>query len=212
MKLCLEFKPKNFFFKTSLFTIITVVTYIYISPFITLLKFKHAVENNNYNYAEKYIDFPSVRKSLKGQLFEAFQTGLTKNVRINSFSKLGFVIIKPIASVILDSIVEATVTPYGLTLLMKKGELIENDKLSEYQKKSLPLKIPNENNNKENSPENIKMKYLSYQNFVVKSRIENSEEPIKAILTRKNIFNWQLTSVDIPQELLDNILMNIKLK
>ena len=117
--------------------------YVYLTPYLSILGFKSAIERKDYQGARKYINFNSVRQSLKSQLLPALQQRTEREISESSFGELKLLLIKPVLKVVVDTTVDSTVTPYGLKLLLETGRLtqsIGSDEDTTSHKKSMSSK------------------------------------------------------------------------
>tara|TARA_Y100001968_G_C19453728_1_gene770637 strand:+ start:8367 stop:8933 length:567 start_codon:yes stop_codon:yes gene_type:complete len=167
--------------------------YLYVTPYLSLFLFKGAIESNNSSKLNGFIDFYSFRNSLKSQLKPAFQNKLASKIENTPFSEIGIIIANPILNKTVDSIVENIASPKGFHLLLTSGKIYQ----SEGQKLNLKENIEAKKSNV------FKLYYNGINSFVVSSQIMEVSKPIKIYWSRKNIYDWKLTSVLLPSELLD---------
>ena len=101
--------------------ILSVLAWAYASPYWVLHQLKQAAEQNDSDTISSYIDYPSVRDSLKLQL----QTQVNSKIATqgnDTLSKLGAVF----ASSMADQLLDRLITPEAMTLLFKAKELHED--------------------------------------------------------------------------------------
>ena len=171
--------------KTTLaITLALFATYIMAAPFFTVYQIQSAAEKNDGEALSEYIDFPSVRQSLKDQINVMFAKEILadEDMRDNPFAALG----TAFAGVMLDKMLDAYVTPAGITQLMagenpQSGTEQGGDSDSGSERK--PLK-------------DASMSYKSIDKFVVKVEGAHGGE-VEFILRRQGI-NWKITEVIIP--------------
>ena len=134
---------------------------MYSTPYLSILQFKTAVENSNNKKANKYINYNTLRNSLKSQFKSVVYSSLTKNLENNLFMSFGGIIVDPLV----DGIVESTVTPAGLSLLIYTGSLSTPDgKLESYTPPDNNNKIKKNINNDTKS--DISLYYQSFNVFI----------------------------------------------
>ena len=188
-------KFSKVFLLQSLFAVFIAVGYFYLTPFISILFFKSAIESQETKKAEKYINFPSVRESLKDQLKHSVKNKIIKETSGNHFAEIGVILFNPILDGVIESTVNNTVTPQGLNTLLNNGLLSQSN--------------PGENNKAnrfEDSKEpEIKLYYESLNQFVLSSNFPEIEEPLKAFWHREGVIKWRLYSVELPLELINSI-------
>lgn len=159
-----------------------LVAYVVAAPYITVHHMKVAAENRDGEALSEYIDFPSVRQSIKDQLNAEFAKTLEDDaMKDNPFSAMG----AAFAGAMVDQMVDAYVTPAGITQLMA-GEKPQSENEGERSSGS-------------NTPpepfENVSMSYEALDKFVVS--IGEGEDVGKFVLRRRGL-GWQLTDVIIP--------------
>lgn len=155
--------------------------YIGAAPYITVYQMKSAAESQDGEVLSEHIEFPSVRQSLKDQMNAMFMKEMAKDeMKDNPFAALG----AAFAGVMVDKMVEAYVTPAGITQLMsgKKPKPKEGEETSSGSTKK-PLS-------------DASMSYESLDKFVVRVK-GNNEEEAKFVLRRRG-FGWKLTDIIIP--------------
>lgn len=155
--------------------------YVAAAPYITVHQMKSAAESHDGEALSEHIEFPSVRQSLKDQMNAMFMKEMAKDeMKDNPFAALG----AAFAGVIVDKMVEAYVTPAGITQLMagekpKPGQDAESGRDSGRK----PL-------------EDASMAYESMDKFAVKVKGGTGEEA-KFVLRRRGI-GWKLTEIIVP--------------
>ncbi len=196
MKIQFEISLRKNFIRLIYSSALLFTGFYFSTPYISILKFQSAIRNNESTVASRYIDFRSVRSSLKSQLRESANRAITNRIPINAYSTFGLIFIDPI----INKIVDSTVTPFGLNLLLSQGTLIK----SEQEIKSKRLNDKKENKIYSNSPDKplIRLFYNNLNEFVVSSKTKDNQ-PIKAYLKRRGLFHWQLYKLYIPQKILE---------
>ena len=194
-----SFRNKSALFGTLFFTI-SLGTFTYITPYLSILNFKSALENDNYGKANKYIAFPSVRQSLKIQITENVNRAYATEIRSNPYASFGLVLLEPIV----NRIVDMTVTVNGLKLLLDRGLLansetqIVNEGSINTHNNSTDLDLSHE---KVVKPK-IKLYYYNLNTFILSSTVDRANEPIISYWKREGVFHWRLNSLSLPHELL----------
>lgn len=170
---------------------------IFTSPYIAILDFKTAIETNDMNKYNSYINFPSVRNSLKPQINLAVREAISSKLNSSSFSAFGLLFIEPVVNRLVDS----AVTPNGLKLLLDKGTISQS--MTNEPSKKTEVKSEKTENKQSKNKNIIKLFYLNPNVFVLSSQSGDLQEPIKAIWVRSGFFNWKLNSLSIPPTLLN---------
>jgi len=160
--------------------------YMVAAPFITVYQMKSAAENHDGEALSEHIEFPSVRQSLKDQMNVMFakKMGEDEEMKDNPFAVLG----AAFAGVMVDKMVDAYVTPAGITQLMagekpQPGAEQSDDSAGSAERKPLA---------------DASMSYESLDKFVVKVKDADGGDG-KFVLRRQGI-GWKLTEIIIPFE------------
>lgn len=163
-------------------TAIFFAIYIFFSPYITVNNMKSAAENHDGEALSEYIDFPSVRQSMKDQINVMVTKRMVEDEEIkgNPFAALGVALV----GAMVDRVVDVYVTPAGITQIMAGRK-------------------PQPEENSEIAPDRellagASMSYDSFDKFVVMINGADGENG-KFILRRRGI-GWKLTEIIIPLE------------
>ena len=166
--------------------------YVYLTPYLSILGFKSAIERKDYQGARKYIHFNSVRQSLKSQLLPAIQQRTEREISESSFGELKLLLVNPILKVVVNTTVDSTVTPSGLKLLLETGQLtkkIGSDENTTSQKKTMS-----------SNEAKVRLFYESLNVFVLSTRTAGNKGTIKSYWERESFFNWRLNDIKLPTE------------
>lgn len=170
-------------------------TYLFAMPYITVYNIKRAAENNNADELSEYIDFPSVRQSVKEQLTVSLAKNLAEDdaLKDNPFAKLGALF----GAMMVDKMVDAYVTPTGIASLMtgKKPELTSTGQ------GTIPnADKPTVSNNKSSDDVAIdaSFSYESLHKFVVSVTYDGVDLGHRLTLRRHGLNDWKVTDIRIP--------------
>ncbi len=158
--------------------------YAVAAPYITVHRIKSAARNDDGEALSAHIEFISARQSLKDQMNVMFAKKMAEDeeMKDNPFAALG----AAFAGVVVDKMVDAYVTPAGITQLMSgekpqpRGERSGKDGNSAYRE---PL-------------EDASMSYESLNKFVARIRNQEGGET-RFVLTRRGL-DWKLTEIIVP--------------
>lgn len=154
--------------------------YVAAAPYITVHQMKSAVESRDGEALSEYIEFPSVRQSLKDQMNAVFMKEMTKELEGNPFAAVG----AAFAGVMIDKMVDAYVTPAGISQLM----LVE---------KPTPTAGGDAGSDSGREPfANASRSYESLSKFVVTVKGDTGDEG-KFVFRRRGM-GWKLTEILIP--------------
>ena len=166
--------------------IILILGYLFASPYIVLNKIKNSIEVNDSEAVASYIDFPSVRQSLKEQLNQQLQEQQknSENLDNDPFAELGNLF----ATTIIDKFIDIALTPKNLTILLQ-GKKLEN-----------PLD-PQESSKNDNEADNSKSdvsystSYKSFNRFHVDIKKDTSANHDVSIVMTRDGLSWKITDL-----------------
>lgn len=160
--------------------------YLAASPYIVLNNIKKSIEANDSKAVASYIDFPSVRQSLKVQLNQQLQDQQKnlENQDNDPFAELS----NFFAATMVDKIIDTALTPENLTTLLQ-GKTLEN---------SLDLEESSKNENEvDNSNNDVSYhtSYKSFNSFQVDIKKDNSADPDISVVMTRNGLSWKVTEL-----------------
>ncbi|EDT40629.1 hypothetical protein BamMEX5DRAFT_3589 [Burkholderia ambifaria MEX-5] len=94
--------------------VLVAVGYAYASPYVTLGRLKSAIDARDAQAVSEYVDFPSLRISLKQQVTEELMRRIDAVKKDNPFAVIGALI----GSALIGPLVDAYATPEGVAALM----------------------------------------------------------------------------------------------
>jgi hypothetical protein len=163
--------------------------YVYLSPFLAVNSLKSAIESRDLESIEKQVDFPALRVSLKEQVKASMMKSLQEEMSTNPFAALGIALAGPMV----DSMVDATVTPAGLRQLLASGSLPDANKQITGEQVG-EASVPSRDIFK-----SVSMAYQSFNRFQVSIKpSEADQKPVKLLLSRDGLVNWRLNGISLP--------------
>ena len=151
------------------------------APYFTVHQMRTAARDHDGEAFSEHVDFPSVRQSLKDQVNAALLSDMASDkVADNPFAAMG----AALAGVIVDRLVEAYVTPAGISRLMS-GESVD---ASDEGRSSDDFGS--------NPWSDATMSYESLSKFVVTVNAGTDSEG-RFVLRRRGV-GWKLTEILIP--------------
>ena len=154
------------------------------SPYYAAKQFKDAAMSADADRLDEAVDFPAVRENLKSQLSAAMMAHLQDDpsMKNNPFAGLGAMM----APVIVDKVVNAYVTPEGISALVKG-------------------KKPNDAQATGMNPDiAFKYEWVSLDRFRVNtSNVKTNEAGPSVLFERRGIFSWELIRFTLPSTLFD---------
>jgi hypothetical protein len=153
-------------------------TYAYYSPHLAVRSLRTALVAGESDVAGKYIDYPAVRESLKGQVNAQMMTAMDKpEMRDNPFAALGMALVTSLV----DRMVDAMVSPEGLRNLVEKGRADAKLKGRDPEKSEMP---------------SFTSEYKAWDIWTMSPERENA---VTLVFHRTGIIGgWKLRSVRIP--------------
>ncbi|CAG9220393.1 DUF2939 domain-containing protein [Burkholderia vietnamiensis] len=94
--------------------VLAAIGYAYASPYVALGRLKSAIDARDAQAVSEYVDFPSLRISLKQQVTEELMRRIDAVKKNNPFAVLGALI----GSALIGPLVDAYATPEGVAALM----------------------------------------------------------------------------------------------
>ena len=173
--------------------LLLIFTYAYAAPYWVIYQIRQALEKQDSDALSSYVDFPSVRQSLKDQLNTSLLKKLPEGAQSNEggFAALGALL----ASSMLDKMVDMTVSPQGVSMLLQGKKL----------KDGLPHAVQAEPQQSETQEQqqHDKVKYRShYQSlnqFIVEIEHPQQQSKINVIMHRQGL-SWKVTQIQLPIE------------
>jgi hypothetical protein len=139
-----------------------LLIYAAAAPYITVHQIKDAARRQDVGDLSEHIDFPSVRQSFKDQVNAQFLKALAEDeeVQDSAFASIGMALV----GAMVDKLVDAYVTPAGITLLMageKPQSGIDQDRINANKPAREPLS-------------DARMSYESLSKFVIATTVERA--------------------------------------
>lgn len=163
--------------------VIAIVGYLYASPYLVLNSIKTAAQNGESEKVSQYIDYPSVRQSFKDQMNAMMMKEVQKQEN-DGFAALGAML----ASAMVDKMIDAVVTPEGMTLMLQGKDLKQNVSGSENES--------SENKQEEHQPD-YETSYTSFNNFQVMIKDPNKSKEVKVLMVRDGL-SWKINKIVVP--------------
>jgi hypothetical protein len=170
--------------KTKLsFTIVFVAfsTWLYFTPHLAVSGMKSAAEAKDAAKLSDYVNFPSLKESLKASFNAKLGSEVAKEKDGNPFAALG----AAMAAAFINPMIDALVTPESLAMMMK-GEKPQPAEKAEQTKPT-------------DSDADTSMSYESFDRFVVTVKKRGStDEPLGLVFNRDGMFSWKLSALRLP--------------
>lgn len=157
----------------------------YFTPHFSIYNLKKAADNKDSVALSDYVDYPSLRESLKANINAKMAKEVFKEKESNPFQVLG----AALATLFIDRMIEVFITPESIAIMMngekprlEKTESVQNSKTS----------------SEESNIETLRS-YENFNRFVVKIKKKDSPEgPIELVFKRDGIISWKLSALRLP--------------
>lgn len=163
--------------------IVLIGGYYYASPYIVLNSIKSAAQAGDSEKVSAYIDYPSVRQSFKDQM-NAYIVKDMASKETNGWEALGAMM----ATTMVDKMVDAVVTPEGMTLILQGKNLKDNVKDSVQQEES--------SIQDEHQPD-YKSGYTSLNDFEIVVKDQGKAKQVKVLMVRNGL-SWKINKIVVP--------------
>lgn len=155
--------------------------WLYFTPYLALDRLQRAAEAGDTQALNELVDFPELRGSVRSEVQDAVRRGISED-RGNPFAAIGGMV----TGIVVDPVVNAAVTPAGITALLqgripgRDGKARENGNWREDVK--------------------IARGYEGLNKFVVGYRDRESGDERVALILRREGLQWRLTGVRFGSE------------
>ena len=156
--------------------------YLYVSPYLILNNIKNAAEQGDADKLSGYIDFPSVKQSMKDQVKAAMVKELASSKEQDGFEALGTML----GAAMIDPLIDGLVTPDGVALMLQ-GQKLDFD---------LNNDTPEDKPKSKNEDIDYKAGYLSFNRFKV--QVIDADDPNESIdvIMHRDWLSWKVTSIN----------------
>lgn len=159
----------------------------YFTPYIAVHNMRKAAENRDAETLSDYVDYPSLRESIKANLNAKFAGEAVKSPPKSPFEAFG----AALAVVLVNRMVDAFVTPESLAMLMK-GEKPGANSSAEHSGNDVKSDRPKTETS---------MAYEGINRFVVKVQDKEKNQagaPVELVFKRYGLVSWKLASLRLP--------------
>ena len=156
--------------------------YLYASPYLVLNNIKNAAQQGDADKLSGYIDFPSVKQSMKDQVKAAMVEELAASDEQDGFEALGTML----AAAMIDPLIDGLVTPDGVALMLQGQKLdfdLNNDK-------------PEDKPKAKNEDIDYKAGYLSFNRFKVQIIDANDPNESLDVIMHRDWLSWKVTRIN----------------
>ncbi|MFZ2843628.1 DUF2939 domain-containing protein [Psychrobacter sp.] len=156
--------------------------YLYASPYLVLNNIKNAAEQGDADKLSVYIDFPSVKQSIKDQAKAVMVKELASSKEQDGFEALGTML----GAAMIDPLIDGLVTPDGVALMLQ-GQKLDFD---------LNNDTPEDKPKSKNEDIDYKAGYLSFNRFKV--QVIDADDPNESIdvIMHRDWLSWKVTRIN----------------
>ncbi|WP_379678720.1 DUF2939 domain-containing protein [Massilia consociata] len=160
----------------------------YASPYWRLYQLRTAVAERDAAKVAQHVDFPALRESVKAELVAQLGAGsLVPQARDNPFAAFG----KAMALAVIDPVVDAVVSPAGVTAMLEAGEV-------RIRREPDPAPAPGRAST---DGEGDKVRYdLAYRSWDRVAMTREGGGSGAFILHRHGLWSWKLGGIELPRD------------
>jgi hypothetical protein len=165
----------------------------YATPYLAYRNMRIAAENKDNETLNSYVDFKSLKESLKANLNDKISREAGSKKDEDAMDKLGAAIV----SAFINPMVDAFVTPDGLAMIVRGS-------IPDRKKTKHPAETKSENGAEKKSSHKdseieTSMYYENLNNFIVAFKQKSSaEDQVRLVFKRNGIVSWKLCAMDLP--------------
>ena len=156
--------------------------YLYASPYLVLNNIKNAAEQGDADKLSGYIDFPSVKQSMKDQVKAVMVKELASIKEQDGFEALGTML----GAAMIDPLIDGLVTPDGVALMLQ-GQKLDFD---------LNNDTPEDKPKAKNEDIDYKAGYLSFNRFKVQIIDANDPNESIDVIMHRDWLSWKVTRIN----------------
>lgn len=161
----------------------------YASPYWTLHRMNTAIAEKDAERFSSYVDFPSLRESVKGQMMVMMNERLSRpEMADNPFGGIGQIM----GAALINPIVDAAVSPAGVIAMFKSGKARPLPGVTGKQEAPAPGDV------RDDAP-----KYaVDYEGWSRVAISKPGDDAGRFILKRTGLWSWQLAALELPDAVL----------
>lgn len=170
----------------------------YATPYLAFSAMKAAADKRDAQTLSDYVDYPAVRESLKATFKEKMAGDLVKGgANANPFAALGMML----AGALVDTMVDAMITPQGLTSLMNAEQAAPKIESPSKPPPEPQTQTPPQQSKAEQSAHEtvITRRYAGWNRFEISaSKSDKPDDKVTMVMLRQGIASWKLSAIDLP--------------
>ncbi|PMS11843.1 DUF2939 domain-containing protein [Trinickia caryophylli] len=191
----------------ALLVVFGIAAYSYASPYLVLDRLKRAADARDAETVSRYVDYPSLRTSLKQQVTDLLARRIETQKREHPFAALGALV----GIALIGPLVDAYATPDGVAALLngipphgdpgeappppgQGGDVTAGGNPPAQGENAAPGQSTV---TPEPKPPRASAGYRSIDTFAVTYRRDDQSEPYSVLFQRSGWFDWKLAAVDL---------------
>ena len=165
----------------------------YCTPYLAYRNMRIAAENKDTEALNSYVDFPSLKESLKANLNDKIARDSGGKGEGDAMDKLG----AAIASAFINPMIDAFVTPEGLAMIVRGS--IPDRKRSKRSSENKSEDSSEKKSSHKDSGTEASMHYENFNSFVVAFKEKGStEDQVHLVYKRHGFISWKLSAMKLP--------------
>lgn len=165
--------------------LLVLLGWFYYTPFIAYDSLKKATERSDAKAVSEYVDFPSLRESVKSWVKASMINAMVKEMKDNPFAGLGLLMV----NAMVDPMVDAMISPAGIAAMME-GQTPKPDENNGSEEQD------GGGSSRAKDAADVTMGYTSFNQFEVTAKGGKDFEV--AQIFRRYGFTWKLAEVRLP--------------
>ncbi len=179
--------------KKSILVALTAVlcAWYYATPYLAFTAMKAAADRKDAQALSEYVDYPAVRESLKSAFKAKMAAAVAMQAESTPFAEFG----ARLAAAIVDTLVDAMITPQGLANLMSAEQPAAKSPTL-----GTPTEPPNQDSKGQPSERDtvIARRYAGWNRFEISaSKMGQPEQKVTLVMLRQGIASWKLSAIDL---------------
>jgi len=165
----------------------------YATPYFAFRNMRIAAENKDTETLNSYVDFPSLKESLKANLNDKIARDSGGREDGDAMDKLG----AAIASAFINPMIDAFITPDGLAMIVR-GSIPDRKKSKRASEKKSEDSSGKKSSRKDLDME-TSMHYENFNSFVVVFKEKGAaEDQVHLVFKRYGVISWKLSAMKMP--------------
>lgn len=172
--------------------VVLLLTYLIASPYFALYQIKKAIQAKDADKVSQYVDYPSLRQSVKDQMNGYMMKELSTKAKDDKSGMAAAGAL--LASTMVNSMVDGLVTPQGLKMAFN-GKSMNPMANTTDQPTQTPNKLANFNDSYD-----TQMGYKSINQFYVTLNDKKQANNSMDVILERDGLSWKIKAVQLPMD------------